>query len=107
MSEFTKGPWAVFDKPDNANSSWYNGITIFSEAYESRVADVTCLAPEYKANAHLIASAPDLLEALECVCEAVLNVHDGGSKSAKMHAMKKLYKETEKARSAISAAKDD
>lgn len=75
--QFTKGPW----KLDAANCG--GGINI-SDARRRRVAHTSCVAnidgkslnpahcietPEATANAHLIAAAPDLYEALKTVAE--------------------------------------
>lgn len=56
----TPGPWAVGLREDQ---------TIFTENL-LRVATVECPRKEWKANARLIAAAPDLLEALEMVRDA-------------------------------------
>jgi hypothetical protein len=56
----TPGPWAVGLRADQ---------TIYTKDL-LRVATVECPRKEWKANARLIAAAPDLLEALEMVRDA-------------------------------------
>jgi flavin-dependent dehydrogenase len=67
MSDHTPGPWEPFDESDKYPR-------VYSRAPEL-VGDVVCLAPTmldesmsyWKANARLIAAAPDLLDAAEDV----------------------------------------
>jgi hypothetical protein len=56
----TPGPWRV--------GSWYDGrlpIVVADLADRSIIAELTGAKRAHEANAHLIAAAPDLLEALE------------------------------------------
>lgn len=70
MSAHTPGPWAVCDEPPN--EYWYKGLTIgvADPGDARRVCDVHDWGLAFgdemtKANAHLIAAAPDLLAACE------------------------------------------
>ena len=73
---WTPGPWYVCTEP--TNDSWYPGRTIGSVPDRTRIADVTSLRKKEQAfaDAHLLASAPALYEALEkmlahsCVADA-------------------------------------
>lgn len=69
MSAHTAGPWEVFEHSwsdssicgGNRNSKTICSMSIYSEATEETQ---LALESEMDANAHLIAAAPDLLEAL-------------------------------------------
>lgn len=67
MSGHTPGPWAVCTNP--ANESWWPGTTIGTDheddKYSRRICDLAVISPDKEANGRLIASAPDLLEALK------------------------------------------
>ena len=64
-SKHTPGPWAVCSSPPNPQ--WHLGVTIFSVPEGKRVADACILNAEFKADARLIAAAPDLLMALQAI----------------------------------------
>lgn len=68
-ARFTPGPWAI--NPDEY------GIEFQIEGGDARLADVF----DIRANAHLIAAAPDLYAALEALLENNLGpqVDDGGA----------------------------
>lgn len=78
MTEYTPGPWGLFDGTDiwpiNADGGGYIARLRFrGEAVETATGDREF--PETEANARLIAAAPDLLEAAkafvainECAC---------------------------------------
>lgn len=95
MSEHTKGPWRV----NVANNGVERNIQTDDEWYVA----VACVVPEVignvDANAHLIAAAPDMLEALERAAAAFnrmdgtyatrLDEHDQQTHSAVLAAIKK------------------
>lgn len=63
MSEYTEGPWSVRDNPDFPgvlHLIWADGRDGFKP-----LVGRTCYAPQSKANARLIAAAPDLMWALK------------------------------------------
>lgn len=67
MSELKATPRPWFVCGESPNTTWNEGVTIGKKLVDSRlnaqrVADVCVLNPEYKANAHLIAAAPDMYE---------------------------------------------
>jgi len=61
MLKSTPGPWVMFDHPDDDCSV----VGIGSPENDSFAGSHTSCYLNPQANAHLIASAPDLLEALE------------------------------------------
>lgn len=67
MPEHSPGPWEVYRKPEGAENTWIDGVTVFDDAYRTRIADVCILQERYKENAHLIAAAPEMLAVLGCV----------------------------------------
>lgn len=73
MSEFTKGPWKVRDVRDY-------GVDTIIGADKNFVAETGSWRPEHKkeqhANAHLIASAPDMYEAIK---KAYKKLDDSGA----------------------------
>ena len=81
MSGATPGPWAISEL--HANGLFGNNGEAFVSTADYRVAAVDCHAKfkrgegyrakcgERDANARLIASAPDLLAALESICDRV------------------------------------
>ena len=70
MTSHTPGPWNT--QPD-AVPPGHVQITVYADADGSRVATVF----QEKANAHLIAAAPDLLAALEYALEFLTANDDG------------------------------
>ena len=84
MSSFTKGPWEVCGgySPQFTAIHSAAGYIIFSmaDANHHREKDALITAPDYetqRANAHLIASAPDLYEALKKCVAQLKEVRDG------------------------------
>lgn len=79
MSEFTKGPWSI------EHSRMSNGILEEDEAISICTDDSNCLdicavwrdipIGDEKANANLIAAAPDMYEALEYCLDCLGNEH--------------------------------
>lgn len=58
-TNFTKGPWVYGDASDNGQYVWDpKGERIVAEAYPDEHQD-------FEANAHLIAAAPEMYEAIE------------------------------------------
>ena len=93
MSKHTPGPWEI-------EEHYHSGYRWISGPKHSQLAQVVwCMSyedrsPECEANAHLIAAAPELLEALE----NLLKVHEGEG-GTQHHA-------GDMARAAIAKAKD-
>ena len=74
MTEYTPGPWGLFDGTDiwpiNADGGGYIARLRFrGEAVETATGDREF--PETEANARLIAAAPDLLEAAKDALESL------------------------------------
>ncbi|MEO0796641.1 MAG: hypothetical protein AAFX93_15840 [Verrucomicrobiota bacterium] len=70
MSEKTKhtpGPWEFGRIRDVKFPEWYIGSSAADVAQISILMDASRTDQEHIANARLIAAAPDLLEALECL----------------------------------------
>ena len=69
MSKHTQGPWMIYDDGDGEDSSGIINVWIDDrdggEKYDIAAMLLDRPVGERKANARLIASAPDLLEALE------------------------------------------
>ena len=69
MSKHTQGPWMIYDDGDGEDSSDIINVWIDDrdggEKYDIAAMLLDRPVGERKANARLIASAPDLLEALE------------------------------------------
>ena len=67
MSEFTKGPWVSY--PPHSEKDFLNSAIVNIESeYGCHVCSTTIYKrtfKEIKANAHLIAAAPEMYEALE------------------------------------------
>ena len=59
MSEHTAGPWTI--EPDAERGGWH--IRHYAD-------DVAYIPPSASTDARLIAAAPDLLAALEALCDA-------------------------------------
>lgn len=100
MTQHTPGPWNIGTK---------NGARVWSENGETLIADANAsesLRKEIKkANARLIAAAPDLLEALESAWLWMENQADGQSKGG--HAtfdLMMLREQRDLARAAIAKA---
>ena len=90
MSAHTPGPW---------HTAGEQGVQIRSQ--RDQIAKVWCMrGNEWKANARLIAAAPDLLEALREYRAAILFAQD---KQALMSAIKSA---DDKARAAIAKAEE-
>lgn len=80
----TPGPWTIHDQVDS------EGFTII-KGQGLRLAKVTNSEPDWaEANAHLIAAAPELLEALEAAAVSLSSVG--------------LWEESQHARAAIAKA---
>jgi len=63
MSKHTPGPWRICIKPKS--NHWHAGLTVGTdERTQLRICDPCVLNPNSRANARLIAAAPELLEAL-------------------------------------------
>jgi hypothetical protein len=80
----TPGPWKVHKHPHIRNELWLSvlhgawDITHNSAADPGVIADAKYSAmsdEENLANAHLIAAAPDLLEALKNMCDLMDRIH--------------------------------
>jgi hypothetical protein len=68
-NRFTTGPWAITEGQDFAD---YDCYMIVCDEGKNNDFSVACLyGPDAKANASLIASAPELLEALQDVLQLV------------------------------------
>jgi hypothetical protein len=70
MSEFTKGPWVIeYDNSDSyGGGCWFNvGPATINFSYNISEEEERIV----KANANLIAAAPDMLEALEALTAIV------------------------------------
>jgi len=77
MSEHTPGPWEIHPQFD----SCYRDISAPNHIALARVVwrfEEEDRSPSCEANAHLIAAAPDLLEALECYVEKVADLNRYG-----------------------------
>ena len=68
MSAHTPGPWTV-----GGDTQFMNQVEIWPA-----IGCAYGVGPEVIANAHLIAAAPDLLEALEAIVEALSNFDEEG-----------------------------
>jgi hypothetical protein len=69
MSEHTPGPWRISRHPDGEVDSPAQFTRIYGPQPSRWVADVGYYEAEWKANAHLIAAAPDLLASLKELSE--------------------------------------
>lgn len=83
MSAHTPGPWVSTDMvtPRNWTDRKMIGECVLVRTEEFAIADVRsdfCIAEEAKANARLIAAAPELLEALKAVLSADLYADSEG-----------------------------
>jgi hypothetical protein len=67
MSDFTPGPWEI----KNGTLTGPNGREIYATVYVTRPVVESEFTPKWEANARLIASAPDLLEALVKIAKTV------------------------------------
>jgi len=68
-AKHTPGPWSIY-------SITFKGYHQIACAQGGRVCQVVPFKDEYKANARLIAAAPDLLEALKSMCEGFSALKD-------------------------------
>jgi hypothetical protein len=66
-SKFTKGPWEVNTLAGRPNSEVFSGDDVL--ICDCRATNVVMEPEEIEANAHLIAAAPDMYEALKRVME--------------------------------------
>jgi hypothetical protein len=68
-NQHTPGPWALLDREENSRTLTHitNGAHIVCTLGTTR----TDGSPNHSANAHLIAAAPDLLDALEQAYNAI------------------------------------
>lgn len=89
MSKHTPGPWT------SSNQGWGDGmadvigpnregiarmpILVFCPSSDGEVIDDPDQEAEYLANSHLVEAAPDLLEALEIVKNATIDIDSSGS----------------------------
>lgn len=69
------GPWAVCQDPQN--DQWHKGTTIYSVPLGQRVGDASVLSKYCEDNATLMASSPELLDALEGLVKARRAVTQG------------------------------
>jgi hypothetical protein len=69
IAKHTPGPWSIY-------SITFKGYHQIAGAQGGRVCQVLPFEDEYKANARLIAAAPDLLEALKNMCEGFSTLKD-------------------------------
>ncbi len=74
----TQGKWEIeYDNTGNGYySEWYSIFT--NEKHIARVGDCKKMIDEDKANAHLIASAPELLEACKHLLKGVIPINKSG-----------------------------
>ena len=74
-SDHSEGPWAVWR--GEAGGSWQDGTTVYSVPEGKHVADMTPLDTDERtrANARLIAAAPQMLEACRLICEFHTSVY--------------------------------
>ena len=79
-AQFTPGPWQVNDSTENDDDTT---LTIFAPADEVEIATMSayengceCFS-EIRENAHLIAAAPAMYEALQSILAEVTNDTDG------------------------------
>lgn len=95
MSKFTKGPWRI------SRPSVVNGVQVLKDWDYPNRSDVICTMPKEgegrTANAHLIAAAPDIYEALEFVAQFIddyfIGDEDSGEpQKTKLVVMKALKK---------------
>lgn len=74
-ASFTPGPWAAIPMVTDADNAFYIEGNRDAHNYVKDIATVgPCLSPQTKANAHLIAAAPDLYEA----CAAMVRLSQMG-----------------------------
>lgn len=74
-SDHSEGPWAVWR--GEAGGSWQDGTTVYSVPEGKHVADMNPLDTDERtrANARLIAAAPQMLEACRLICEFHTSVY--------------------------------
>jgi len=102
MGDFTKGPWIVVD--DDLNEPWKMDVCTADERV--MIANVRVAPPtgETSANAHLIAAAPELLEALQNLSDAAALVIERWEKGDLAEAMRLLAADLGNARQAVGKA---
>ena len=81
MTEFTKGPWRVReDVRVDHGIEYIAGLDIISDDYEIVACEGIASNSDINiANAHLIAAAPELYEALEKIVTAAIDYDDANS----------------------------
>lgn len=85
-SKHTPGPWEVRTIDNSLGSvDTVGGVVTVAQAQEVSVADRNLGSPERKANARLIAAAPDLLEALQSLVACITSTR-GPNADAALHA---------------------
>lgn len=94
----TKGPWEIGSGMYNADTNDYD-VVVTSEARD--ICTVETFFGDAQANACLIASAPNMLDALEMVSEALELVGLGGNDHAYHRRVEKAVNE------AIQKAKEE
>jgi hypothetical protein len=66
MKKHTPGPWAILDRAEDSRTHISNGAHIVCTLGTTR----TDGSPNHSPNALLIAAAPEMLDALQAVCDA-------------------------------------
>ena len=66
MKQHTPGPWAILERAEDSRTHISNGAHIVCTLGTTR----TDGSPNHSANARLIAAAPEMLDALQAVCDA-------------------------------------
>ncbi len=91
MRNHSRGPWSI-TKPDWLDKGTY---CVGIESWDIAIAQTFILGGDEEANAHLIAAAPDLLEALAnlcSVCDKMEGVSDEAFRSAERKAREAMAK---------------
>lgn len=104
MAEHTKGPWIAHPVQRWVSPAADPEMPVCALRYESY--GVECDEAEVRANAHLIAAAPDLLEALEGAIGALEMDHDAGKDMGDADWEGIAYQRLEAARAAIAKARN-
>lgn len=79
MSEFTKGPWVVTQIPDEEHGGFHDFVWVDEKGSKTgNIATCYSVNPhDALANAHLIAAAPELYEALRLIRIAMYTERSG------------------------------